>query len=71
MAKNIFGNRDGINGRNNTYSIQGRSKAVGRKVIVKEIKEGKHQNHSIYTRNGVEYIRANPNPEKSDNINKS
>jgi len=71
MANKINGNRDGKNGSNNTYSIPGRNSSITRKTIVKEVKEGKHPNHSIYKRNNTEYVRANPNPKKSDNVNKS
>jgi hypothetical protein len=71
MANKINGNRDGINGRNKTYSIPGRSSSISRETIVKEINQGKHPNHSTYKRNGIEYARANPNPEKYDNVNKN
>jgi len=70
MAYNINGNQDGVNGRNKTYTIPGRSSSISRTTVVTEIKQGKHPNHSTYKRNGVEYARANPNPQKFDNINK-
>lgn len=71
MANKINGNRDGENGRNKTYTIPGRSSSINRATIVKEINQGKHPNHSTYTRNGIEYVRANHNPKKSDNVNKN
>lgn len=70
MATKITGNNDGENGRNKTYSIKGRNSSIPRSTIVKEIKDGKHPNHSTYKINDVEYARAKPNPKKSDNINK-
>jgi hypothetical protein len=69
MAKKIRGNKDGENGENQTYNIQGRDSFIPRPQIVKEVKNGQHENHSIYTRNGVEYVRAKPDSQKKNNVN--
>ncbi|ELA7274922.1 DUF3892 domain-containing protein [Vibrio parahaemolyticus] len=70
MAKgsSINGNGGGAGGGNESYTITGRGQ-VSRKKLVKEIKEGKHPETSVYTRNGVEYARNKPNNDVPDNIN--
>jgi hypothetical protein len=70
MAKNITGNQDGLKGGNETYNIQGRGSNIPRTKLVKEVKLGKHPNHTITKINGKEYIKAKPNPMLNDNINK-
>ncbi len=70
MAKNIVGNQDGLNGRNKTYNIQGRGSNIPRITLVKEVKQGKHPNHMLYKRNGKVYLRAKPNANINDNVNK-
>jgi hypothetical protein len=69
MATHITGNRDGPNGENYTYTVRGRG-VVARAVLVAEVKDGKHPHHSIYTLHGVEYVRSNPDPRTTNNINK-
>ncbi len=69
MANNIKGNQDGENGENDTYTIQGRGSNIQRKTVVTEVKAGKHPNHSVYTLNGVEYVRANPDSKTKNNVN--
>ncbi len=69
MATHITGKGDGPNGENETYTVWGRGE-VSRAKLVAEVKAGIHPNHSIYTRNGVEYVRSNPDPRTSNNVNK-
>lgn len=69
MATHITGNQDGPNRENQTYTIVGRG-IVTRELLVEEVKAGKHKNHSIYTLNGVGYVRAKPNLSEDDNVNK-
>ena len=68
MADRIKGNGDSQNGSNATYRIAGRGTNIPRQKIVRELKQGKHPNFAPYKRNGVEYVRGNPNPRKSDNV---
>lgn len=70
MAKIINGNNDGNNGSNKTVTIPGRGSNIPVRKIVKEIKDGKHPNHSTYTRNDKEYPRAKPDNKKKNNVNK-
>ena len=68
MARNIKGNGDGPNGRNDTYSIPGRG-SVARPVVVREVKEGQHPGHGTVTVDGVEYVRSNPDRSRRNNVN--
>jgi len=68
MAKKIRGNKDGENGENQTYRIQGRGSDIPREQVVREVKQGKHPDHSIYTRDGVEYVRSNPDSQQQNNV---
>ena len=70
MAKNITGNQDGLKGGNDTYNIQGRGTDIPRKTLVKEVKAGKHPNHTTTKINGKEYVKAKPNNLEKDNVNK-
>lgn len=70
MANNIIGNGDGENGENDSYRIPGRSSDIPREELVREVEEGRHPNFSIYTRNGEKYVRANPDSEKENNVNR-
>lgn len=65
----IKGNRDGKNGRNETYNI-GPRKNVPRKTAVKEVKDGKHSGAHVVKINGNEYVRDNPDSSKRDNVNR-
>lgn len=69
MAKNIKGNRDGLNNRNETYTIQGRG-VISKNQVVKETNQGKHPNHFVTKINGNEYIKSKPNKNIDDNVNK-
>lgn len=69
MAKNIRGNQDGKNGENQTYTIPGRG-IVPREKLIKELKEGKHTDFHVYERNGVEYVRADPDSTQQNNVDK-
>lgn len=69
MAKGSSINGNGGNGGgNDNYTVTGRGK-VSRTQMVKEVKQGLHPDTHIYKRNGVEYVRNNPNHDKPDNIN--
>lgn len=68
MAKIIRGNQDGSNGENKTYRIPGRSSAIPRKQVVKEIIQGQHPDHRTYTRNNVKYVRSKPDSQKQNNV---
>lgn len=68
MAK-IKGNRDGENGRNETYQI-GSRKAVPRSQAVKEVRQGQHPGVHVVMINGSGYVRDNPDPSKKDNVNR-
>jgi len=68
VAKNIKGNRDGENGRNESYTIPGRGK-VTRKKLVKEVEAGKHPCFSTYERDGESFVRANPDNLEKNNVN--
>jgi hypothetical protein len=69
MAKNIKGNRDGENGHNDSYTIPGRG-IVSRPKLVKEIKTGRHPNHTTIKVDGVEYVKAKPDNKTQNNVNK-
>ncbi len=68
MATKIKGNHDGPNGENRTYTIRGRG-VVSRPVLVREIKQGKHPDHSTVAVNGVEFVRAKPDGVRKNNVN--
>lgn len=69
MAKIIKGNHDGEKGGNETYNIPGRSKGISRKIIVEEIKKGKHPEHIVTKIDGKEYAKSKPNCNVKDNVN--
>lgn len=69
MANNIKGNRDGENGRNESYRIPGRSSSITRSTLVRELEAGKHPDFGTYTRNGETYVRANPDYTECNNVN--
>ncbi len=66
-ASSISGNADGTNGENQSYTVQGRG-TVCRSQLVREVNNGLHQGVHTVEVNGVEYVRANPNGSRSDNI---
>lgn len=63
----IKGNQDGINGRNESYQVNG--KKVPRKELVKEVEKKQHSGYHIYKREGQKYVRDNPDASKKDNVN--
>ena len=69
MAKNIHGNGDGTQGENDSYTIPGRG-VVSRETLVNEINDGRHPNHHVVHINGEDYVRANPDPSNTNNVNK-
>ena len=68
MASTIRGNKDGKNGENQSYRIPGRGSDIPREKVVKEVKQGQHPNHSVYERDGVEYVRAKPDAQQKNNV---
>ncbi|RRW46564.1 DUF3892 domain-containing protein [Pseudomonas luteola] len=69
MAKNIRGNGDGRNGRNESYTIPGRG-VVPRARLVREVDAGKHPGFNTVNVNGTEYVRSNPDSQTSNNVNR-
>ena len=69
MANHIKGNRDGENGRNESYRIPGRDSEIDRDTLVREIENGKHPDFGTYTREGETYVRANPDHSDRNNVN--
>lgn len=69
MANTIKGNQDGENGENESYTIPGHGSNIPRQTVVREVKKGNHPNHSVYKRDGEEYVRANPDSQKKNNVN--
>lgn len=69
MAKNIRGNNDGSNGENDSYTIAGRG-VVNRGTLVQETRNGQHPSHHVVHINGEDYVRANPDSQNSNNVNK-
>lgn len=69
MADIIKGNNDGENGENDSYTIPGRGSQIPRPTVVREVKQGKHPNFSVYERNGVEYVRGKPDSRTRNNVN--
>lgn len=70
IVTKIKGNNDGKNGRNETYTI-GKRKAVKRKTVVKEVKQGKHPGTHVVRVKGQDYVRDNPDSSKKDNVNRN
>lgn len=66
-ASSISGNEDGYNGENQSYTIHGRG-VVSREQLAREVNYGMHQGVHTIEVNGTEYVRANPNNCKLDNI---
>ena len=69
MANKIKGNNDGLNGRNETYTIPGRGSSIPRRKLINERKQGKHPNHTIIKINNDEYVKSKPNSNTNDNVN--
>lgn len=66
----IIGKNDGPGGRNEHYDI-GSRKNVPRRQVVSEVKKDKHPGAHVVNVNGREYVRDNPDPSKSDNVNRN
>lgn len=66
----VIGNSDGISGRNETYKT-GSLKAGTRTTSVKEVKLGQHSGVHVVKVQGKEYLRANPDHSKSNNVNQA
>ncbi|MCE9586314.1 DUF3892 domain-containing protein [Candidatus Uhrbacteria bacterium] len=64
----IRGNKDGPNGRNESYRI-GDRKHVSRPQAVKEVEAGKHPGAHTVKIEGKKYVRDNPDSSKRDNVN--
>jgi len=67
MAKNIKGNQDGPNGRNESYTIPGRG-VVSRANLVREVDQGKHPDFHTITVDGRDYVRGNPDGSQGNNV---
>ena len=65
----IKGNGDGPNGRNKTYNV-GKRKNVPRPKLVTEVERGEHPDVHVVKIKGRKYVRDNPDPSKSDNVNR-
>ena len=65
----IVGKNDGPNGRNEHYKI-GSKADVPRRNAVAEVKRGEHPGYHVVKINNREYVRDNPDPSKSDNVNR-
>lgn len=69
MANNIRGNGDGKNGENQSYTIPGRG-TVSRPELVREVESGRHPNFGIMTVEGTPYVRAKPDSQKGNNVDR-
>jgi Protein of unknown function (DUF3892) len=67
MANKIRGNKDGPNGSNASYTIQGRGK-VPRAKMAREVDAGKHPNFHTITVDGKKYVRGNPDGTENNNV---
>lgn len=65
----IKGNRDGPNGRNETYQI-GARRRVPRSQAVREVETGLHKDVHVVKINGRKYVRDNPDSSTRDNVNR-
>lgn len=64
----IRGNRDGPNGRNESYSL-GNRKHIPRMKMVQEVEAGQHPSVNVIKVNGRKYIRDNADSSRKDNVN--
>lgn len=67
MAR-IKGQHDGPNGRNEHYNV-GPRKDIPRRLMVREVKQGKFPHNHIMIVDGQEYVRDNPDDSERDNVN--
>jgi len=68
-SKSITGNEDGSNGENQSYTIIGRGE-VSRARLAREVDAGMHDGVHTVEVNGTKYVRANPNQNTGDNVDK-
>lgn len=71
MPWRVTGKREDENGANTHYRIRnekGEEKIVIRAVAVALQKRGEMPRYHIYTRDGVEYLRDDPDTREEDNI---
>jgi hypothetical protein len=68
-SKSINGNADGSNGENQSYTVNGRG-GVMRAKLAREVDAGLHNGVHTVKVNGVKYVRANPNRNSGDNVDK-
>ena len=67
MALRITGRREDESGANTHYRLSN-GRIVTRAEAVTMCRRGELPGYHIYERNGVEYLRDNPDTRKSDNI---
>ncbi len=63
----IRGKIDGAGGRKDLYDIGAR--IPPQKQVVRDIEAGKHLGFHVYTRDGGQFARDNPDPSKKYNVN--
>jgi hypothetical protein len=68
-SKSITGKADGSNGENQSYTIKGRGD-VSRAKLAREVDSGLHTGVHTVKVNGTKYVRANPNHNVGDNVDK-
>lgn len=68
MNKRIKGNNDGPNGRNESYTWNG--KTFTRTQMVRRVKGGLHPQNTVVKINGREYVKDKPDRSKTDNVNR-
>jgi len=71
MVLRVTGKRKGANGGNTHYRLgheKGKGDIVTREEAVRMCKRGLLPDYHIYERNGVEYLRDNPDTSEDDNI---
>ena len=54
---------------NESYTVLGRG-TVSRPRLVREVKSGKHPNHTTTKISGVEYVKAKPDNKTKNNVNR-
>ncbi len=67
MALRITGRREDENGANTHYRLSD-GRIVTREDAVAMCKRGELPDYHVYTRDGVEYLRDNPDTSEEDNI---
>ena len=70
MANNIVGNNDRPGGGNDSYNIPGRGTNIPREQLVEEVQQGRHPNFSTVNVNGEDFIRAKPDGQTNNNVNR-